>query len=80
MFEGKINAAIKLLSNEGMGGFLHVDDMIQLGNSEPKSVYNILVSKHPPSQPVLPAAVFNNGRGGSTGGGGQGGQLPPLSF
>ena len=51
MFQGKINAALQLLSQQGKGGVLCADEMVDLGDGE-KTVLDILHSKHPHSEPV----------------------------
>ena len=57
MFQGKINAALKLLSAQGKGGILRTDDVVDIGYYVQKSVLDILKSKHPHAQPVSPAAL-----------------------
>jgi hypothetical protein len=57
MFQGKINAALQLLSVQGKGGILRSDDMVDIGYHIQKSVLDILKSKHPHAQPVLPTAL-----------------------
>ena len=59
MFRGKTNAALQLLSEQGKGGILRVDDLIDQGDHVQKSVLDILRSKHPPAQPVLPSALID---------------------
>ena len=44
MFQGKIKAAMDLISKEGTGGILHLDDVIDGTN---KTVLDVLKSKHP---------------------------------
>ena len=51
MFQGKINAALQLLSQQGKGGVLCADEMVDLGDGE-TTVLDILHSKHPHSEPV----------------------------
>ena len=55
MFQGKIKAAIDLLSNKVRGRVLHLDDIIS--SDEQKSVRDILRDKHPPSQSVHPESI-----------------------
>ena len=52
MFQGKINAALQLLSQHGKGGILSADEMVDLGGEGEKSVLDILYSKHPHPEPV----------------------------
>ena len=59
MFQGKVNAALQLLSSQGKGRVLGVDDIIDQGDNAKKSVLDILKSKHPCAQPVSPNAVFD---------------------
>ena len=52
MFQGKTNYAMQLLSQQGKGGILNVEDMVDSGDNTMKPVLDILKSKHPPAQPV----------------------------
>ena len=60
MFEGKTNAALRLLSQRGNGGVLHVNDPIDHDDAESQTVLDILKSKHPSPQPATPEAVLPN--------------------
>ena len=55
VFQGKIKAAIDLLSNKVRGRVLHLDDIIS--SDEQKGVRDILRDKHPPSQSVHPESI-----------------------
>ena len=57
LFQGKTNAALQLLSEQGKGGVLRVDDLVDLGDHVQKPVLDILRSKHPHAQSVSPAAL-----------------------
>ncbi len=52
MFKGKIHAALDLLSNNGRGGVLHIDDQVKTDGSDDLTVKDILKAKHPVSQSV----------------------------
>ena len=58
MFEGKINAALQLLSKGGKSGILGPDDMIDLGDKGPTSVRDVFRSKHLAAQSVSPTALL----------------------
>ena len=54
MFQSKTNAALQLLSQQGMGGgIFRADDVVDLGENTQKTVMDIFRSKHPPAQPSL---------------------------
>ena len=58
MFHGKVKAAIQLLAQHSGGGVLLVEDSIDLGDQEAKSVLDILRSKHPNATPARPEALM----------------------
>ena len=60
MFQGKTKAALRLrlLSEQNRGGVLHLDDPIDTENGTRK-VRDILIDKHPPSQPVNHDSIIN---------------------
>ncbi len=58
MFRGKTKAALRLLTVQNRGGLLHLDDSIDLGNGTRK-VREVLVDKHPPSQPIDTQSITN---------------------
>ena len=58
MFQGKTNAAMQLLSQQGKGGVLSVEDMVDSGDNTMKPDLDILKSKHPPTQPVSTDALI----------------------
>ena len=52
MFAGKCKAALDLLSNADKGGLLHLNDPVNPDDPSSLSVKDVLISKHPPAQPV----------------------------
>ena len=48
MFEGKVKAALRLITQNNNSGALHLD------------IKDELVSKHPPRQPAVPGAILTN--------------------
>ena len=50
MFQGKTQAALQLLTDQGKGGLLHLDDPV----TPSSTVKDVLLSKHPPSNPASP--------------------------
>ena len=58
MFQGKTNAALKLLSQHGKGGILQAEEMINAGDGSQKRVLDILRSKHRPAQPISQDALL----------------------
>ena len=58
MFQGKTNVAMQLLSQQGKGGVLNIEDMIDSGDNTMKPVVDKLISKHPPAQPVSTDALI----------------------
>ena len=56
MFQGKTNAAIRLLTQQGKGGALRLDDCVDPNNAQ-RTVKDILIDKHPPGQPVQPDII-----------------------
>ena len=60
MFQGKTSAALQLLTQNGNGGVLHVDDPVHRSDSESQTVLDILKSKHPQAQPASPDTILWN--------------------
>ena len=58
MFQGKTKAALRLLSEQNRGGVLHLDDPIDTQNGTRK-VRDILIDKHPRSQPANRDSIIN---------------------
>ena len=50
MFQGKTQAALQLLTDQGKGGLLHLDDPV----TPLSTVKDVLLSKHPPCNPASP--------------------------
>ena len=63
MFQGKTRAALRLITEQCKGGVLRLDSTIPSSNpdSEPLSVREILMSKHPASQPASAESIYNGG-------------------
>lgn len=59
MFQGKTQAALRLLSKQSRGGVLHLDDYTDTENGQRK-VRDILSEKHPPAQPAHHDALIND--------------------
>ena len=57
MFNGKTHAALDLLSNNGKGGMLHIDHVLESGADAGLSVKDVLKAKHPVGQSASPADV-----------------------
>ncbi len=60
MFKGKTHAALDLLANTGKGGVLHLEQPADSADPNSKTVKEILESKHPPAQPLLPSCPGNH--------------------
>ena len=58
MFQGKTNAAIRLLTQQGKGGVLRLDDCVDPINAQ-RTVMDILIDEHPPGQPVQPDIILS---------------------
>ena len=52
MFAGKCKAALDLLSNADKSGLLHLNNSANPDDPSSPSVKDVLISKHPPAQPV----------------------------
>ena len=57
MFNGKTHAALDLLSNNGKGGVLHIDHVLESGADAGLSIKDVLKAKHPVGQSASPADV-----------------------
>ena len=53
MFHGKIKSAMRLLTNNGRGSKLNLNDRV----SGSKTVHEVLLEKHPAGEPLIPSAV-----------------------
>ena len=58
MFKGKTHAEPDLLTSSGKGGVLHLDQLITIDKSDPKTVREILVQKYPTCQPAPPKSIL----------------------
>ena len=56
MFQGKTNAALRLLTDQGRGGVLHLDDRLDTSNGQ-RRVKDVLLDKHLSGQPLHPDVV-----------------------
>ena len=56
MMEGKIRAALRLLSTESQSGPMRLDDIV---DESGKSVRDVLEEKHPDPQPIHPDAILD---------------------
>ena len=50
LFEGKVRAALRLLTNQSTGGVLPLDKTIPLDSGHTITVREVLQVKHPPGQ------------------------------
>ena len=50
MFQGKTNAALDLLTNNGKVGVLHIDHVLESGSDAGMPVKDVLKAKHPSGQ------------------------------
>ena len=60
IFQGKVRAALRLLSNREAGSPLHLEETIDTGSSVKQSVRDILVDKHPPGGPINPDCLLDS--------------------
>ena len=58
IFAGKLKAALDLLTNDNTGGLLHLDQHIDANDSNSSTVKDILISKHPASQPAYTSCII----------------------
>ena len=58
MFIGKTKQALDLLSNGTRGGNLHLNNQSDPNNPHSPTVKEILISKHPESQPLYPDCIL----------------------
>lgn len=59
MFTGKCKTALDLISNEGKGGLLHLNDPADPDNPISSTVREVLISKHPSAQPAYPICILD---------------------
>ena len=60
IFAGKLKAALDLLTNDDTGGLLHVHQHIDANDSNSSTVKDILISKHPASQPAYISCIISS--------------------
>ena len=60
MLAGKTNAALRLLTKEGRGSTLPLDQVLDPSNPSDGTVLDALKAKHPPPQPVNQQALLTN--------------------
>ena len=59
MLQGKTKAALRLLTIQGKGGVLSLNDTVNIPNQEQNTVKDILTEKHPPGQPANPDSIVD---------------------
>jgi len=57
MFNGKTHAALELLTNNGKGGVLHIDHVLESGADAGLTIKDVLKAKHPVGQSALMANI-----------------------
>ena len=57
MFEGKVRADLRLLTNQSTGGVLPLDKLLPLDRGHTVTVRETLQAKHPPGQPLIASAI-----------------------
>ena len=57
MTEGRVKAALRLISNQEKGGILPLDSLIHIDETTTKNVQEILLEKHPPAESLVPSTV-----------------------
>ena len=63
MMEGKVKAALRLISDDSNGGSLNLDSRVESSSSSsttPEMVREALLKKHPPKQPLKPSAIISS--------------------
>ena len=58
MFMGKCKAALDILSHNENGGILHLDDPADANSPNSPTVRDVIISKHPPSQPAHNSCII----------------------
>ena len=59
MMEGKVKAALWLISDQEKGSVLPLDSLVfTTGDTPAKTVRDILLEKHPPAKPLVSSAVY----------------------
>ena len=57
MMEGKVKAALRLITDQERGGLLPLDSVASSEGTTTKTVRDILLEKHPSAQPPFPSAI-----------------------
>ena len=58
MMEGKVKAALRLISDQEKGSVLPLDSLVSTTADTPaKTIRDILLEKHTPFKPLVPSAV-----------------------
>ena len=63
MMEGKVKAALRLISDHSNVGSLNLDSHVESSSSSsttPETVREALLKKHPPKQPLKPSAIISS--------------------
>ena len=60
MFMGKCKAALDLISNTQTGGIFHLNDPVNSDDPTSPTVREVLISKHPPAQPVYSKCILDD--------------------
>ena len=58
MMEGRVRAALRLLTDHDTGGSLPLDKLVDPNTNPHMTVRDILLEKHPPGQPLNPSALL----------------------
>ena len=66
MQAGKTKDAVRLLSDQEKGGGLHLNEVVDALDPQGRTVRDILISKHPPGQPIHPDVLIYDGDGSAT--------------
>ena len=60
MFQGRVKAALRLITEQSGGGILQLDSCVSGSpNNAPLTVHDVLLSKHPSGQPVSANALYD---------------------
>ena len=59
MLEGKVRAALQLVTEQERGGLLPLDSVVSSHCSTSKTVCDVLREKHPSAQPPSPSAIYD---------------------
>ena len=59
IFQGKTKAVLRLLASRESGEPLHMDELTDTGDLEPRKFRDIIVDQHPPSKPADPDFIVD---------------------